>query len=299
MSIMMASAADVTTRSAQAAATTQTAGDGDVFSVLVGSFFAAGTTVLLACILVRIARPGKLRLENCPARVNTVNPIPILLVLLMLMLTQWGTDAILSHTVGTTGKWLIVHHLITPSVMLACSLLVAAMTFRGGLVRGIGLSARHWVFDTERALIAFLAVLPICLSLLILVKLILPTDAQHTHALLTTLPNVTPLWKLLGALAAIVMAPLAEEIFFRGLLQSMLRRYLRSPWLAILLTSAIFAVAHRQNIQDLPSLFALSVMLGYAYERSGRLFTPILIHAMFNALFITDALTGSQLPMVQ
>jgi len=43
----------------------------------------------------------------------------------------------------------------------------------------------------------------------------------------------------------------------------------------------------------MPALFVLSVILGYNYERCGRLYPPVLIHALFNSVFILNALTGS------
>jgi membrane protease YdiL (CAAX protease family) len=36
----------------------------------------------------------------------------------------------------------------------------------------------------------------------------------------------------------------------------------------------------------LPALVILGIVLGYNYERSGRLWAPIMIHALFNALSI-------------
>ena len=55
------------------------------------------------------------------------------------------------------------------------------------------------------------------------------------------------------------------------------------PWPAVLVASAIFAAAHCTQPQAVPSLFVLAVVIGYNYERTGRLLAPILIHALFNA----------------
>ena len=60
-----------------------------------------------------------------------------------------------------------------------------------------------------------------------------------------------------------------------------------------MLTSAIFAMLHWDTVASadgewvpLPALFALGVVLGYNYERSGRLVAPILIHALFNGVSV-------------
>jgi membrane protease YdiL (CAAX protease family) len=51
-------------------------------------------------------------------------------------------------------------------------------------------------------------------------------------------------------------------------------------WLAVLITSLLFAIVH--PIWMAPAIFVLAICLGYAYERTGNLWVPILIHAAFN-----------------
>lgn len=88
---------------------------------------------------------------------------------------------------------------------------------------------------------------------------------------------------------AIVVVPLTEEIFFRGLFQTMLRSYITKPWPAIIFASLVF-VAFHENPQHWPALFAPSLCLGYAYEKSGSLFRPIFIHCLFNAMSVFAAM---------
>ena len=40
----------------------------------------------------------------------------------------------------------------------------------------------------------------------------------------------------------------------------------------------------------MPPLFVLAVCFGYVYERTGKLWVPIVMHALFNAVSITIAL---------
>ena len=99
-------------------------------------------------------------------------------------------------------------------------------------------------------------------------------------------------WRMLGLL---VLASIAEEIVFRGGLLRLLRRWPagRAGWRSIsaanVLTSAVFALAHLWNHPPLAALGVLpvSLLLGWAYERSGqRLAPPIGLHLYFNmALF--------------
>ena len=98
--------------------------------------------------------------------------------------------------------------------------------------------------------------------------------------------NGNGLWLLaLGVLAA----PLCEEFIFRGLLQGGLRRSLPA-WQAIGITAALFAIVHPPA--SMLSVFVLGLCAGIAYERSGSLLAPMLVHAAYNAALLAYQLQG-------
>ena len=90
--------------------------------------------------------------------------------------------------------------------------------------------------------------------------------------------------RVLIALSAVVVAPLFEEFLFRGHLQTALARVTRRPWLAVFITSVVFALAHPW-FTWLP-IFVLSMCLGYVYERTGNLWVSVLMHAACNGCMI-------------
>jgi membrane protease YdiL (CAAX protease family) len=81
-------------------------------------------------------------------------------------------------------------------------------------------------------------------------------------------------------LAGVALAPVAEEILFRGFLYGVLKRYLGGIG-AALLSAMLFAAIH-MNLASLPGLFVLALGLIFAYERSGSIFVPMGVHALFN-----------------
>jgi len=99
-----------------------------------------------------------------------------------------------------------------------------------------------------------------------------------------------PLIKILIAVGAVIVAPLFEELLFRGHLQTLLSRVTRQPWLAVIVTSILFALVHHWSIW-LP-IFTLSLCLGYMYERTANLWVTVLMHAMFNGFSIAINLTS-------
>lgn len=93
-------------------------------------------------------------------------------------------------------------------------------------------------------------------------------------------PGITP-FKLFAFFSAVVTAPLAEEILFRGLLQRLIHRLSNSAPLAVALTSALFAATHNPWTNQ-PPVFVLSVFLGWAYFRTGSIRVVMVTHALFN-----------------
>lgn len=234
---------------------------------------ALGIVVLALWIVRRIAHPEKLLLRQIPGRPNTLHilhPIGLILIFYLLQLTS-APLAVPWVYAATCGVQLAVFLL---------ALFTAQQTFRRGIRRGLGLTLRRWKIDTSRGLIALLASLPVLQGLIILLTWLFP-ESQRNHEALEEMKRAEILGKALLILSATVLAPLMEEVVFRGFLQTTLRKYLGSAWLGILCTSVFFALVHGIWLHW-PVLFVLSLVLGYNYERTGRLWASIVLHATFN-----------------
>lgn len=95
---------------------------------------------------------------------------------------------------------------------------------------------------------------------------------------------------LVLVLVVVLAAPLAEEVFFRGMLQRTLARHL-SMWPTMLVTSVLFGVSHFQALQ-LPALAAFGLVLSLMAHRTGRLGRSIWAHVGFNATTVVALLAG-------
>ncbi|MBW2181541.1 MAG: CPBP family intramembrane metalloprotease [Deltaproteobacteria bacterium] len=83
--------------------------------------------------------------------------------------------------------------------------------------------------------------------------------------------------------ALIVMAPVSEEIFFRGFLLKGFQSTFLRPAGAILLTSLLWAVIHTQyDYYDITAIFIMGVILGFARIKSKSILTTIYLHAFMN-----------------
>ncbi|MDB4438077.1 CPBP family intramembrane metalloprotease [bacterium] len=86
------------------------------------------------------------------------------------------------------------------------------------------------------------------------------------------------------AVAAIIFAPIAEEVIFRGYLYPVVKKF-TDRWFAAVFTGVFFGVIHF-NLMALPMLALMGVVLAVVYEKSGSLWVPIGCHAAFNAISV-------------
>ena len=91
------------------------------------------------------------------------------------------------------------------------------------------------------------------------------------------------------ALAIVVLAPVTEELLFRGaLLRSLLRKI--SPDAAVFVTAAVFGLVHALGdpsigtLIALPAIILLGIVSGYQAVKTGNLSRSIMLHMGFNAL---------------
>ena len=99
----------------------------------------------------------------------------------------------------------------------------------------------------------------------------------------TLLTDVKSWWmRIYLCTFAVVLAPVAEEFIFRGMLYPFVKR-LGHPRLALVGVSLAFALIHDDAATFVP-LFVLAVILTWLYERSDSLLAPIAAHAVFNLI---------------
>ena len=78
-----------------------------------------------------------------------------------------------------------------------------------------------------------------------------------------------------------ILPAVAEELFFRGILQPLFIKLTQRKWWGILITSVIFSLLHFQIDHLLAILFA-SVILGLVYENKMNIYLNMLLHFAFN-----------------
>jgi membrane protease YdiL (CAAX protease family) len=265
--------------------------------VITYGFYAVGIALLARWLTTTSV--GRRALVNAPPRRNRMTLFTPLIPFFIWFLGALVLQQVIGRFVGALEGWreLFEENLVAgvaSLITIAVMLLLARQAFARGL-RGLGLRPRTIPKDLAFAALDLLAVWPVISAMIVVTiavgKAVLGPEfemPQHPELEIITETAAFPL-RVLIVILAVVVAPLVEEMLFRGFIQTVFRSYLGRPWLAIFLTAVLFASVHI-NRTHWPALFALAVGLGYSYEKSGSLFRPIFMHALFNGIVIASAL---------
>lgn len=91
-------------------------------------------------------------------------------------------------------------------------------------------------------------------------------------------------------LLAVIAAPLVEELIFRGIVFNSIKR-IRSGWLPIIISSAVFGAYHMNMVQAVYATF-IGIVAAIIYERKKSLVYPILLHMANNLIGAIQSFTS-------
>lgn len=106
-------------------------------------------------------------------------------------------------------------------------------------------------------------------------------------------PQSSPIDRLLLVFTAVVVAPISEELIFRGYIYGVARRF-AGRWAAAIFSALLFAAIHA-HIPALAPLAILALALTFVYESTGSLWAPMLMHATFNGITLILSLAWPNL----
>jgi membrane protease YdiL (CAAX protease family) len=261
--------------------------------------------ISLACWLLKTSLGRRALADSVPRRNNMPLYLPFV-PLFVWFAAVWLTAAIARALIGDLEGWqgdFLDNLVLSVGELTAVAVIIfLARAHFARRLKGFGLNVKTVLKDLVAAFLNLLTVWPLMMAAITLTMffgaLIWGTEYQmqrHQELELITQYSQLPL-RVLIVIVAVVVAPLLEELLFRGLFQTAIRSFLsafrlgQSAWLSILASSGLFAIIHA-NAGHWPALFVLGVCLGYAYEKSGSLFRPIFIHSIFNAVSVTAALS--------
>ena len=128
----------------------------------------------------------------------------------------------------------------------------------------------------------WLMIIPFVLLVSLIMNLLIENQNGSNPLLEIVLNNNNYLSFILLFLTTTLLAPLFEEIIFRGILLPTLSRDF-GIILGIIVSAFIFALAHL-SLGEMPPLFVLGIGLGITRIASGSLLSSVIMHSLWNGL---------------
>jgi uncharacterized protein len=188
------------------------------------------------------------------------------------------------------GPWVMVLLLFAPPLVLAVMTVLLARELGADGVRQLVGFKRPSVSDVGAgllygvggALVITFVVGFLLQALVHALHMSIPPVQQSLHRLATG--STAPL----AILLIVAVAPIAEELFFRGMLfQAFERRF--GVWPSAAASAAIFGAVHLEpnliaSVIILVPIFLFGIELAFIFRRRGTIVTPIVAHMLFNGL---------------
>ena len=238
---------------------------------------AVGSAICLGATLFVLRKPWELE--------RFARPFVVMLIFLYLGMTL---GAFAQHCAGKAGGEISTLRTLVASL----SFQGVALVFIWRFLREHGVRWREaFGFSVNWKMALFLGVLVGCIFLPVGQLLQMASATLMTH--LNVKPEIQPAiqvlkhtatWvdRLVVGIAAIGLAPVAEELLFRGVLYPGIKQA-GFPRAALWGTSLLFAFVH-WNLPTFLPLLLLAIALTLLYEKTNNLLASITAHALFNAL---------------
>jgi membrane protease YdiL (CAAX protease family) len=203
----------------------------------------------------------------------------LLLVALLSLLQRVGVP--LQSVNGSVFQFIVAALVYVLSIVLVIGL-PWWIQKRSTTKQDIGLTRLPSLMDLGMVPVGFVVYLLASMVLAYFAALLIP-NFNAAQAQQTGFTNLAYYYEyLLAFVTLIVVAPIAEEILFRGYLYGKLRKAMPT-WVAMLVTSVLFGAVHGQwNVAV--DVFALSMVACSLREITGSIWTGMLLHMLKNGL---------------
>lgn len=180
------------------------------------------------------------------------------------------------------GVWMLVmgkDQVMNATGMIITMALFSIITMAVFLMAKWSVVSRHWV-RTRPWFVLFWCVVAALGALV-------PSVWLQEH--MPELPNLVEgefdmiMKDRMGYFVVGLLAPLAEEMVFRGAILRSLLRWKSNPWVGIVISAILFAVIH-MNPAQMPHAFLIGLLLGWMYWRTDSIVPGVVYHWVNNTV---------------
>lgn len=206
--------------------------------------------------------------------------VPLIFAKMFSLVLQYGpTDEYMNAAMNLTSD---SQFLVTASIIGEGAALVAGYLFYYFLFKQKKMDNPFKVFNLKGFLgiiLMFVGVEALCGVYLNILGFIAPDMIEKYGEMIekSGLGDLT----LLSTIASVIVAPIAEEVFFRGMTLKICGKFTKKFWIANIIQALFFGIVHGNFVQG-SYAFAMGLVLGYIYKRFNSLYASILAHLVFN-----------------
>ena len=256
--------------------------------VLTWVFLYSVVWILAACVW-RAGKDGRLRVLSGSVPPQTGVPVEAYrvwdLAVVFLLFVLFMSPLLMATGAGAPQKPLTSAHIIATITMLflLAGFATGVMAWRVPPVDWLGLRWKKWRSVLWMAPLSVAAMWGIFAILMTMgyMQWMESIGVETVQESVRTLQEShDPALIACMALAALVAAPVCEEVIFRGYCHAVLKKY-AGAGTSMVTTSLVFACAHGNLASAFP-LFLLGMLLVWTYEKTRSLWAPVAIHFLFN-----------------
>ena len=222
----------------------------------------------------------------------------VLLSLAVVFAGSYGAGSLIlffiAPDIDLAGRYLVAGT-IQAILFLGTVLLIIFIKYGGGLHQ-LGLSRSLSSDKLEKGIIGGVVLFIIVLVTGAFVSVLMPIEPKPQPFAELLLNADSPFEILVPFFIGGILAPLGEEVYFRGFTYPVFKQRFGALW-GIGFSAVFFALLHFDPIRFLPLALG-GAGLAWLYEKTGSLFVPIIAHSIWNTgmlglLLITSRLQGT------
>ena len=198
------------------------------------------------------------------------------------LLVEWGANAAAHHMSALPLISIGIARFLEILILMS---IVSFFQSQG--MATFGLHSTHWTMGLRKGILWSLGFGLFTVSVF---GILVSAGVNPFEFMRTDLPSKHTEVLLFFTVGAVI-SPIAEEIFFRGIIYGFLRKW--GVWVAVLLSTILFVLAHTTS-SNIPLPQAVGgILFAVAYEKEKNLIVPMVIHMSGNFAIFTLALMSA------
>jgi hypothetical protein len=224
----------------------------------------------------------------------TITDVAYALLFFILMITMGSLVFLVGRVVDVPKGVVPIVGIVVGYLLLVAAIWYFAILKRGATWKMLGIKGFNLAAATSLVVVWFFLVRIVSFLYVILAEWVGLEETQDIARQIPEAFGTGTAGFIIAFIMVVVLAPVVEELFFRGFLYQALRQRWGAN-VAIIASGVLFSLAHF-SLYLLVPIAVIGFALAYLYERTDSLGPPIMLHALNNLISVVVVYYGGILP---